>query len=165
LVPGSPHAARDRPCPSGRRNPEGDLELIEKALEDNRRAIDNLAAFVATDVPFHYVLPTISGNPIFKALHRAMSGWMIEVRNVTMQVPGSTERAYQAHKRIYQAIATGNPDAAAKAMRDHLEEVDRQYWNAVTGRTGARGEKARIADGPITSRRSTPQRRPATTAA
>jgi GntR family transcriptional regulator, sialic acid-inducible nan operon repressor len=132
-----------------------DLQLIETALEDNRRAIDNPGAFVATDVPFHYVLPTICRNPIFMALHRAMSGWMLEARNITMQVTGSTEHAYQAHKRIYEAIVAGDPDAAAKAMREHLEEVDRLYWNAVSGPTGARGETTKITDG---SRRS-PQRR------
>jgi DNA-binding FadR family transcriptional regulator len=110
-----------------------DLRLMEQALEDNRRSIDDPAAFIATDVPFHHVLPTISGNPIFMALHRAMSGWLLDVRNVTVKLPGSAERAYQAHRRVYQAIAAGDPDAAAAAMRDHLEDVDRQYWSAKGG--------------------------------
>jgi GntR family transcriptional regulator, sialic acid-inducible nan operon repressor len=113
---------------------EQDLELIEQALKENRCAIDNPGTFVATDVPFHYVLPNILRNPIFMALHRALRDWMLEVRNITMKVPGSPERAYQAHKRIYEAIAAGKPDAAAEAMQEHLEEVDRVYWEAVTGR-------------------------------
>jgi DNA-binding FadR family transcriptional regulator len=112
---------------------EADLLLLEKALEDSRRTVDDPQAFIATDAPFHHVLPTISGNAIFMALHRAMSSWFVEVRTVTLRAPGSAERAYRAHKRIYEAIAAGDPDAAAAAMREHLEDVDRQYW----------GEKAR----------------------
>lgn len=107
-------------------------------------------------MPFHYVLPTICRNPIFMALHRAMSGWLMEARNITMQIPGSTERAFRAHKRIYEGIAAGDPDAAAKAMREHLKEVDRFYWEVVTGRTGARG-KAKIVGGSPRSLRAAPR--------
>ena len=108
-----------------------DIKLLKEALDDHRRRIDNSEALAAIDAPFHHVLPTISRNPIFIAIHRAMSSWFVEVRNVTLRTPGSAERAYQGHKRICEAIIAGDPDEAAAAMRDHLEDVDRQYWNEI----------------------------------
>ena len=42
--------------------------------------------------------------------------------------PQSSELAYAAHKRIFDAIAAGDSIEAQTAMQEHLEQVSTLYW-------------------------------------
>jgi len=107
-----------------------DIEELRAALAANGKAIDNADEFDRTDAAFHYVLAVIPRNPIYTAIHEALVEWLTEQRRITSMVPGANEAAYKAHKKIYEAIARRNPDAAEKAMRSHIAEVSKLYWKA-----------------------------------
>jgi DNA-binding FadR family transcriptional regulator len=113
-----------------------DVKRLEEALADNLRALETGQSFVPTDVRFHVILPEISGNPIFTGLYESMAIWAISVREVTGRAPGATAAAYRDHKRIFEAIKAGDPDAAATAMRNHLQRVDRLYWGLTNSKDG-----------------------------
>jgi len=42
-------------------------------------------------------------------------------------------KAYAAHQAISEAVASGDPDRAERAMREHLEYVARRYTDVVGG--------------------------------
>ena len=105
-----------------------DVRRLQEALEANRRALGDLAAFIETDIAFHLALAEIPGNPIFSALYAAIGRWLKEQRTTSAEARGSAESAYRAHKRIFDAVARRDPAAAAEAMRSHLREVQRYYW-------------------------------------
>ena len=107
-----------------------DIESLTTALADNRAAIGDREQFIATDVAFHYVLEQVTGNPVFTALHDALSAWLRQQRTVSLAVPGQEEIAYQAHRAIFDAVVARNPEAADKAMRDHLTDIEGAYWAA-----------------------------------
>jgi DNA-binding FadR family transcriptional regulator len=117
-----------------------DIARLEEALADNRKTIENNESFVPTDVRFHFILPEITGNPIFTGLYESMAAWGISVREVTGRAAGATAAAYRDHKRIFEAIKAGDSEGAAAAMRDHLQRVDHLYWG-LTGE-GADGQSA-----------------------
>jgi len=100
---------------------ETDLAQLEEAVADNKNAIGNREEFIRTDVAFHFQFARISGNPVFRALYDAMSSWLQEQRRAAPIRPGDFKIAYNAHKRIYDAVASRDPDAAEAAMQDHLE--------------------------------------------
>lgn len=105
------------------------LDDLGDALEANRLAMASPREFERTDVAFHYVLAKIPRNPIFTSLHAAIAGWLMEQRTTTQRAKGSTSRvAYRAHQRIHASILTRDPDAAEAAMRDHLAQVAKLYW-------------------------------------
>ncbi|MEO8133839.1 MAG: transcriptional regulator NanR [Betaproteobacteria bacterium] len=110
-----------------------DIERLAAALESNKQAIGNSDAFVETDVGFHRVLAEIARNPVFTFLHSAIAAWLKEQRTISVRQPISMERAYRAHTRIYKAIAQHDVDGAEWAVREHLEEVSRFYWQVKTG--------------------------------
>jgi GntR family transcriptional regulator, sialic acid-inducible nan operon repressor len=112
---------------------ESDLADFARALETNRQSIGNLKSFETTDVAFHYVLALIPRNPIFTAIHTALSEWLHEQRRTTL-ARGQDVRAYQAHKAIYEAVASRDPGKAEAAMRDHLDYVARRYSEVVEAR-------------------------------
>lgn len=107
-----------------------DIARLGAALERNREALGDAEAFVASDVAFHYVLAEMPCNPIFTALHAAIAEWLQEQRATSVHEHGSPEAACRAHERIYLAIRAQDPDAAERAMREHLDEVSRYYWQA-----------------------------------
>jgi DNA-binding FadR family transcriptional regulator len=107
-----------------------DVASFEAALEANRRSIGDLAQFERTDVDFHYVLAVVPRNPIFTAIHAALAEWLLEQRHRTL-APGEDEKAYQAHRAIFEAVAARDPDRSERAMRDHLEYVARRYGEIV----------------------------------
>jgi DNA-binding FadR family transcriptional regulator len=107
-----------------------DLAQLAAALERNRRAMGDTDVFVETDVGFHFVLAEIARNAIFTYLHSAMAGWLKEQRENSVHQPSSQERAYRAHARICKAVTQHDADGAERAMRLHLKEVSRFYWQA-----------------------------------
>ncbi len=107
---------------------DADIRRLEQALQANRRALGDLAAFVETDIAFHLALAEIPRNPIFTALYAAIARWLKEQRTTSAEARGSVESAYRAHKRIFDAVARRDAVGAAEAMRSHLREVQRYYW-------------------------------------
>jgi GntR family transcriptional repressor for pyruvate dehydrogenase complex len=102
-----------------------DIERLKRALDANAAALSDLNRFERTDVAFHYVLARITQNPIFTAVHDALVEWLTHQRTMTVRTPGAAEGALAYHRQIFAAVSARNPDAAAKAMQDHLDEVAR----------------------------------------
>ncbi len=110
-----------------------DLDTFEEALEANRQSIGDLKRFERTDVDFHYTLALMMRNPIFTAIHDALAEWLLEQRHTTLAA-GEDVKAYEAHRSIFEAVASKDPDRSERAMRDHLEYVARRYMNLVEKR-------------------------------
>ncbi|MEP7275938.1 MAG: FCD domain-containing protein, partial [Betaproteobacteria bacterium] len=78
-------------------------------------------------------------NHLLIALHRAVLDWLREQRVSSIEPAGSSKAAQRAHRRVFDAIRSGDPDRAERAMVDHLDEVERYYWKArsASGRRAA----------------------------
>jgi GntR family transcriptional regulator, sialic acid-inducible nan operon repressor len=103
---------------------EEDMERLRAALQANRDAIGDEARFKRADNDFHGVLASIGRNPIFDAIHVALSEWLDDRRAQVLQQKDEDKAALKAHTEIVEAIASRDPDAAEAAMRRHL---DRHY--------------------------------------
>ena len=104
-----------------------DIEHLETALLANREAIGNISAFERTDVAFHLAIAEIGGNPVFTALHTAISEWLTNQRAVSLRVPGVEASAFESHEKIFQAIASHKPELAWQAMDEHLKDIMIQF--------------------------------------
>lgn len=101
-----------------------DIDKLREALKINRESLEDEAQFKRSDNHFHGVLASIGRNPIFDAIHDALSEWLDDRRAQALQREGEGEAALKAHTEIVEAIASHDPDAAEAAMRRHL---DRHY--------------------------------------
>jgi GntR family transcriptional regulator, sialic acid-inducible nan operon repressor len=106
-----------------------DLVKLKVALDANKAAIGNRMRFIETDVAYHFVLAETTQNPVFSALHDGMSSWLKQQRVITLDQPDQERIAFAAHQKIYKAIAARDPDAAEKAMREHLLQLQAAYWD------------------------------------
>jgi DNA-binding FadR family transcriptional regulator len=106
---------------------------------DCRRIAEALAAgdpagdperFVAADVDFHFAIVQATHSQLLIALHRAVLDWLREQRISSIRPAGSARAAQRAHRRVFDAIAAHDADAAERHMLAHLDEVERYYWQA-----------------------------------
>jgi GntR family transcriptional repressor for pyruvate dehydrogenase complex len=107
-----------------------DIRRLETALRRNERA-KSTEAFVAADMEFHSAIAGISGNDIFTALNQSMAEWLAEQRRVSATSGVSAEEVIQQHRRVFEAIAARDEEAAWTAMEDHLAAVVRNYWRGM----------------------------------
>mgnify|MGYP005980543337 CR=1 FL=1 len=98
---------------------------LGKALERNSQSLDDNARFIRSDIEFHRVLASIPGNPIFMAIHVALLDWLIAARPgvADEELHQHNSESYQQHIRIYNAICDRSPDAADRALQEHLTSV------------------------------------------
>ena len=101
-----------------------DLARLREALQENRYAVGDAARFKRSDNDFHGVLASIARNPVFDAIHVALSEWLDDRRAQVLQQKDEDKAALAAHIEIVEAIESRDADAAEAAMRRHL---DRHY--------------------------------------
>jgi DNA-binding FadR family transcriptional regulator len=134
---------------AARKATAADIATLRDALERNAAASGDPATFERTDVDFHLAIIRTVANPIFLALHRALSEWLVDQRRTSLQRKGAEARALRAHREIFEAIVAHDADAAEQAMSQHLETVNKLYWeqqNATRRKgTAARDDMSRKA--------------------
>ena len=100
-----------------------DIEELREALELNRKAIKNNAQFKKTDAYFHRVIASIPQNPIFLAIHQALTDWVIDSRRDNSNFEELNEKSYLAHEEIFKCIENKDPIGADRVLGEHIEYV------------------------------------------
>jgi DNA-binding GntR family transcriptional regulator len=103
--------------------PDGGLvdELRGVIDAQSRRAKeDDLERFNEADLAFHKTLYDAAGVPDLWALVRNRSGHIDRIRRLHLPIGGKAAQIVRDHAAIVNAIATGRPDLAQAALRDHL---------------------------------------------
>ncbi len=102
------------------------------ALQELRRCLKRIADEIARGQPaveedfdFHCCIADATGNPLISRFLRFLGPFIIP-RPLLRMRPQRQTQAYLAevqaeHEAIYKAIVEGNPTAARRAMRHHLE--------------------------------------------
>lgn len=100
---------------------KNDIAALKTVLAANKETINDSEAFFKTDMAFHGVLFTMSGNPIFPAIHEGFTAWLSPNWAKMERSTEHNEINYYAHKEIYEAILERDPDRAEQALINHLK--------------------------------------------
>jgi DNA-binding GntR family transcriptional regulator len=68
----------------------------------------------------HSRLLEIAGHRTVSRLVATLSSQLVRFQYKTILVPGRAEQSHAEHRAIVDAVATGDPDAAERAVREHL---------------------------------------------
>jgi len=103
---------------------EDDIARIDETIVLLENECHDLEKSVQHDLAFHRSLATATHNELFLVLHDSMGEMLLEVRRRNLS-RGPTERrlVVDMHRRIRDAVAAHDPEAAKQAMREHLEHV------------------------------------------
>ena len=105
------------------------LSDLALALQVNREAIDDSHAFYETDRAFHRLFYEFSGNPVLIATHKAFVEWLSPHWEKMGHHSERNARNFKAHEAIFEAVRTGDADAAETALRQHLSDAWDQVKN------------------------------------
>lgn len=81
---------------------------------------ENYRDFVAADQGFHRMMYEGAGVPDLWDLVRRMSGHVDRLRRLHLPAEGKAQAVVNDHRRIAQAIAARDPQAAQERLREHL---------------------------------------------
>jgi DNA-binding FadR family transcriptional regulator len=102
------------------RRTESHLARLREAQKLLGNPHGSLEGHVKADLEFHAALAEATGNPMFAVVLAPIQELLIESRRRTLGRYGA-ELAHGHHAKILAAVEAGSPDAAAQAMREHLE--------------------------------------------
>lgn len=81
---------------------------------------DDYARFIAADREFHRLMYVAAGVPDLYDLVRQRSGHVDRLRRLHLPTVGKARAVVRDHKRIVDAIASGDREAARERVREHL---------------------------------------------
>jgi DNA-binding FadR family transcriptional regulator len=96
---------------------------LRRLVERQGSALDDPATFHICGTEFHAAVQEASANRLIAALLAEVSGQSSELSHRALEAPGAMRKSWLDHKRIATAIEAGDPDAAAAAMRQHLDRL------------------------------------------
>lgn len=109
------------------REKRGDVAAIAAALDHMHEVTDDIEAFVRWDLAFHREIAELSGNGLLSLLLAGLEGLLLEVRRISYRssrrLGDDQLRALDHHRRILEAIRSGDPGAARRAMEAHIVET------------------------------------------
>jgi GntR family transcriptional regulator, transcriptional repressor for pyruvate dehydrogenase complex len=95
-------------------------DILRRQAEKMRRGEPT----IEEDSEFHYTIGRAARNNVVLKVLDVLMDLLRESRARSLQTQGRPERSYAGHKRVLRAIKRRDPDAAEKAVRKHLEEIE-----------------------------------------
>lgn len=98
-----------------------DMASIRTYYDAARTAEGDPSGYTAADISFHLAIAKATGNPLFPVLLSPIIE--VVVRGIYDSVATFREGMHggnQGHRKIYQALQSRDPEAAAQAMADHM---------------------------------------------
>jgi DNA-binding FadR family transcriptional regulator len=107
---------------AARRRPAALLADLTAQMAKLEALIDMPAAYVLEDVRFHDIIMRMSGDRLSKAVIDGVQSEALRTHGYSGKLNiGHIEETHEGHKRIFDAIAAGDAEAASQAMRAHIE--------------------------------------------
>jgi GntR family transcriptional repressor for pyruvate dehydrogenase complex len=111
------------------RGTAAEVEGLRVLLEESETAANHgergYARYAVLDIEFHLTLARMTHNPLLDRLLAVTNEWMAPSRQTALQSAQRIEASLAAHKRIFATVVDRDPDRAAAAMREHLDQIKR----------------------------------------
>jgi GntR family transcriptional regulator, transcriptional repressor for pyruvate dehydrogenase complex len=102
---------------------EDDLADLQRIIDTQRRKLKSGRSAIVEDTAFHAVLARATRNRAVMRIMETLNNLLIESRTLTLKQKGRPERSIQGHEAVVAALRRGDPDAAARAMHVHIDQI------------------------------------------
>ena len=106
------------------RRDEKALIQLEDCIIRMESALADKAGFIQGDMEYHQILAMATGNPALDILVSTIHDIMYATQWGFHDSAETRQQSVEHHKRILEAIKNGDSSAAAKAMEEHLNDVE-----------------------------------------
>lgn len=109
---------------AARRATPHDIEEMTRILEDQAKEVAAGRTGLVQDADFHSAIASAAHNRAISRLVHGIMDLLTQTREESLSTPGRPTRSHESHRRILEAIARRDEDAARQAMLDHLRSVE-----------------------------------------
>ncbi len=97
------------------------VDELQKLADQTAGALRQPNRYSELDFELHTKIVEAVDNPIYLSLYQSISDLLLESRRRTARIPAVRRQAHEDHLAIVGALRRRDPEAAARAMHDHLE--------------------------------------------
>ena len=116
---------------------EDDLADLQRILATQRRRLSSGVSAIVEDTAFHAVLARATRNRVVMSIMETLNDLLIESRKLTLKQKGRPERSLRGHEAVVAALRRRDPDAAARAMHTHVNQIAELLRHAEPPRAAA----------------------------
>lgn len=111
-----------------------DLAEMTNAINDMEAALktDDRQAWAEADGRFHAALVDLGGNSRVRMIVSMMSDQVRRARAITLYMRPAPVKSNEDHRRVYEAIKSGDAEAAARIHRTHRQNAKRMLVEILT---------------------------------
>lgn len=111
-----------------------ELQRLRDMLDVQRGLLADPLAFRVSDAEFHRTVAAGADNPFLQRISHSLYVLGMEYRRIASETPGVLGQSLADHERIVAALAVRDGEAAAGAMRTHMQNVHRSTLDAMERR-------------------------------
>jgi len=104
------------------------LDRLKIIVCDQQRALMAGRVDDTFDAEFHRQLAQCSGNRLISQVMTTIASIINETRSTWLQSSERRDASVESHLRIIDALESGNADAAFKAMKNHIAEIENHIF-------------------------------------
>jgi GntR family transcriptional repressor for pyruvate dehydrogenase complex len=105
------------------RRTDTDLREIARALADHEQALRDGTLAVEPSVRFHVAIGLAAHNEVLSGFVQSFQEPLTERGPILEEFEGFREWEIDQHRSVFKPVRAGDPEAAAAAMREHLDAV------------------------------------------
>jgi GntR family transcriptional repressor for pyruvate dehydrogenase complex len=117
------------------------MTLMAEEITGMYASLTDPEQYLVHDMKFHQTIAAASGNRILTALMNMVATILYDHRSKTVKLARDLKQSAEQHHNIYRAMREHDPEAARKAMHDHLTETQKaQALEELENGTGSSAE-------------------------
>lgn len=100
-----------------------DLADLQRILDAQRKKLKAGRSTLVEDTAFHAALARATRNRVVVSIMATLNGLLVESRKRTLKQKGRPRRSFLGHEAVVEALRQRDADAAADAMREHIDQI------------------------------------------
>ncbi len=101
-----------------------DIAHLEDVLRRQRAKVLRGEPTIEEDTEFHYAIAVAAKNGVVRKVLDVLMDLLRETRSRSLQAQGRPQRSLAGHRRVLDAIKRRDADAAERAVKQHLQEIE-----------------------------------------
>lgn len=125
------------------------LAMLKSALDKQARSLkdEDVEGYTKATIEFHDTILEAAGNKTLSRMLEAVYAQIEALRLRIFYLPSRLEASYAEHQRIYQALAEGDPAAAEREARQHIETTTSEVLSLLADAAQEQGEGMSLVSG------------------
>jgi GntR family transcriptional repressor for pyruvate dehydrogenase complex len=102
---------------------EEDFADLQRILDAQREKLKNGRSAIVEDSAFHATLARSTRNRVVVSIMAILNDLLVESRAQSLRQKGRPARSIDGHEAVVDALRRRDPDDAAKAMGNHIDQI------------------------------------------